>query len=306
MDDIISKYKQLKLSEAKELNQKMLAASGSERQKLREELFNGTLYLISNFIKNSGFNAIKSSSFDLDDIFSICCEEWLKVIDSGKIININTYAQILLSHTFYNAINSHLTLDKKLYSDNPLTCVGKFEYLLKNCLSIIDMGREVALEDIVDYCKNGYYLGTKIEELITNEDIEEFKQLINNIMSITNSKINSISLSKLGFLKYLLMELSYIDKSYNLNEYIMVDPYEELLDDMEASDIRTIMDEKSGLTGKEIFVLKERYGFYSEPKLLREIAKELKISRHTAFRLEHLSICKMRRPNSTIRKYYDK
>ena len=101
----ISSYHTFKFVEARELYQKIVSIDDSNlKRQYMQELIVGTLYVVSNFIKSNGLLYLNSVSYDMNDIISISNEIWLSKINSGKLLEVNSFREMFDSD-YYNALN---------------------------------------------------------------------------------------------------------------------------------------------------------------------------------------------------------
>jgi RNA polymerase primary sigma factor len=108
----------------------------------------------------------------------------------------------------------------------------------------------------------------------------------------------------LSSLKYLLLELSCIDKRYDLEQYKSIDTIEELCNQIVYEEINKFILERSNLTDKEKEIIKLRYGMEDGHTLtLGEIANKYKLTRERIKQLENRAIKKLRYPKNNLQKY---
>lgn len=91
-------YEKLTLKEAQEKLRKISSVSDKkEKEQLLNDVVLKTLHYVYKFIKNKYVEQIvnSSSSYDIEDLINSACEEWIKNIYNGKILEIENYNEIL-------------------------------------------------------------------------------------------------------------------------------------------------------------------------------------------------------------------
>ncbi len=288
MLDISNQYKRLKLDEVKILNAKMFddSLSYEEKRKIREEIFTGTLYLIDNFIEKLDFSIVKSAVFDIDDITNICCEEWLKFIDSGEMVNLDYFSKFFSIKLYYKIV-------KNLSGCIPCEVFRykNFKIVLRQCLKIVEEGGEITFDDIKSY------FGVIV---LNEQDIEKINEILKNI-----TKKGYISDHKLLLLKPIFEEFFTNNRNIDLKNQ-PIEAYNQILNQMEPNDIRTRFknDCENLLTAREEYVLKARCGFDLPYKSYRELASDFHVSRQRIKQIENKALRKERQINSQMYQYY--
>lgn len=91
-------YEKLTLKEAQEELRKISSVSDKkEKEQLLNDVVLKTLHYVYKFIKNKYVEQIvnSSSSYDIEDLINSACEEWIKNIYNGKILETENYNEIL-------------------------------------------------------------------------------------------------------------------------------------------------------------------------------------------------------------------
>lgn len=91
----IENYKQLTLSEAKELYIKAMATEDSElKNSYMNELILGTLYVIHNYIERNNLIELCNTQFDMNDLISSFSEVWIKVLYEGRLLDADKFSAL--------------------------------------------------------------------------------------------------------------------------------------------------------------------------------------------------------------------
>lgn len=186
--DQISNFERLKLEKAKELYIKAINEKDELiKKEYMERLITGTLYVVYNFIKKQGFNILKSSSYDMNDIINTFNEVWINMIYNGELLNVDRYS-LLFSTTTINKVYDIL-------HSNQLTFNERF-YISYDCIKecFIEYIQSIRNETECDFSKlvEKYYNGNEYIYKSLIQMIPIFDALSKNIDfdNIRNSKIN--------------------------------------------------------------------------------------------------------------------
>lgn len=308
----IKDYEKLTLKEAKVLNRLILTSSKEKSEKYRNKLILGTIYLVYNFVCNSGLTAIKSSYFDIDDLMNTSIEIWINMIDTNILLNDNVknYARLFLKE-FYVRLNKHLIGENTKYYSNEEGYNKMSEYIFGNMLkfylesinngNIIDKKSE--FNCILSYLEECGILheisSSSISEREKSRLIYEIYSIFHNIRRVINIEdISRLSKTKLDYLKLLLFDTSILDSDIKL---ITIDDFTEEVDrKVLAHNIIKYV----SLTAREREVLTLRYNTtanhtkFVEPSY-REAGKVLGINKSRVKQLEDKAL-------ERIKSYYSK
>lgn len=303
----IKNYERLTLKEAKTLNRLMLTLSQEELEKYRNKLILGTIYLVYNFVCNSGLTAIKSSYFDIDDIMNISIEIWINMIDSNILLNNNTksYVQLFLRE-FYIRLNKHLIGENTKYYSSEEGYNKLSEYVFGNMLkfylesinngSIIDKKSE--LNCIIFYLEECGILSKRSSTIISEKEknrlIYEIYSIFHNIKRIINIEdISRLSKTKLDYLKLILFDNSILEGGIQI---ITIDDFTEEVDKQVL--VNNILN-LTTLTKREEEVLILRYNLLENPTKFvepsyREAGKVLGVNKSRVKQLEDKALGKIK------------
>lgn len=143
----ISKYEKLNFKEAKELYKKYLE---NNKAKMREELILKTQYVIYNFIKNNGLIYMNSYYYDMSDIISTCIEIWIKKIDSGTLLEKESFAEVF-DIEFYNNLNEYLNISKDIEASDYMYNIKEFIALIMDYQRLKEASDDYNYYDLVKY-----------------------------------------------------------------------------------------------------------------------------------------------------------
>ena len=303
----LNDYEKLSIKEAKELNKLMLESSGDIKKIYRNRLILGTIYLIYNFICNSGLTAIKYLYFDIDDIMNTGIEIWINMIDSNMLLNENIeYFHRLFTKEFYVRLNKHMIGENTKYYSNEkiynLFDEFVFGNILKYYLDCINNGSivdEKSEFNCILHCLEETQILRKISSFDLSKEekqklIYHIYLLFHNIKNIINIEaISKLSKTKLEYLKLILFEASIFDKSASIISR------EDFISEIDDKILASTFLENETLTKREKEVLMLRYnidGKYCQliDPQFREIASFLGISRSRAHQLENKGIRKIK------------
>lgn len=291
--DGIKNIPQLKLKEAKEISESLLINPDEYK---RENLITGTLYVIYNFIKKSGLLVINNSSYNMDDIISVCCESWIELIDNNKLLTVTSFTG--LESYFYNNIKNQLVTYEK--NDN----LTNFEDILNWYVEQKNKGFEISYNDFIDYIL--------VEFDILPKPNNKYVNLYNTISQIyeicckdENLELN-LNKKQLNNLKCLLIDCtvnkSYFEEKNSIDENDFTEKLEKnVINDL----IREFIFKKSCLNDRELKILYKRYGLDGgEPQTFEQIGKALKLRAERIRQIELVSFRKLRYPiHKKLREY---
>ena len=106
--DEIKNYKQLQFHECKKIALKISNTSDiNKKNKLKEELLFGTLYLCYEMFNNTILLDLYYGFFDIEDLINSFIVEWMKVINSNQFLEVISFNHILRAD-FYNKILANI------------------------------------------------------------------------------------------------------------------------------------------------------------------------------------------------------
>lgn len=278
----IKNYEQLGLKEAKELNRLMLESNGEDRCKYREKLIKGTLFLVYYFVCKSGYTAIKSSDFDINDIMNTSIEIWINMLDSGVLLrdSVNDFACLFLKE-FYIRINTTLLGKERLkyfwYEDSYAQLArGNFGKILEKYIDCIRNNMITDEKDCYD-CILECLEQLGILESLNYQEISQIYLIFYKITrSLNISDISKISITNLDHLKTIFFDMSLYDRNKEVSDN------GEIIDGVNKkiifSRIRQDIIDEDYLTTKQKKTLIEKFGFNGDYKTNIALAEQLGIS----------------------------
>lgn len=257
-------YPRLNINEAKLLYKEY---QKTKEQKTLETIFNGTMYLIYNQIKNNYYLNYNSIDFNIEDILMNSMEIWFRFLKNGEILNIQIFSDFFKKNFHYKLIN--MTLKSSLIN---ISTVNLYDIGCRKMANLFFM----------------YIHGLNIENISTPlEDV--FKKLIvvaNNI----NIDLKLVPFRKIEFI---LKPLINIMIRENLDSNIIVnDEYEKLINKICYEQIDNIINHEN----RNIRILKSYYGFYSnKSKTTNDLAEEYNCTRQNIEQIINRELKKIRK-----------
>lgn len=294
----IISYKKINLIEAKKLYQKVLNTSDeSLKRQYMQELIMGTLYNVSNFIKSNGLLYLNSASYDMNDIISISNEIWLSKINSGKLLEVNSFREIFDSD-YYNELCSGLGITKYSISENTILDINTFINLLMDYIKLKEKDTDFDYSKLLEFMKNDrrytetinkiYYYGNNIDFCkIFDAIIKSFK---------LEDKDLKVSKTKIEKLKYILISNGLEYLRADINNVIVGDTTDSYIDACCRKQIIDIVI-NSHLDDSLKDILVKRYGIFDgRCRTLEEIATEYGVTRERIRQKEAKALRKLRFP----------
>ena len=105
---IISSFDRLSIKEGRELYKKAIITDDeASKNELINNIVQGTLYVVYNYIKRNNLDLLCSEKIDMNDIISAFNEVWIKKIKEGELLKVDNYSYIL-DFTFLSEVYSQL------------------------------------------------------------------------------------------------------------------------------------------------------------------------------------------------------
>lgn len=224
----ISKYDKLSISEAQELYKKAMSTSDENlRQLYMDKIILGTLYVVYNYIDNTGVFKYLESKYDIEDIISSFTETWIDRIKSGALLRTDQLSHIY-SGKFINDV-----YDKLGESDFSVSGLfhlkqNEFVEVLSNYIELRNRNGEITQsnlisllpEDIIKkWCEEikYYYSASVYDEDLLRRELQEYvvrffnasiMNLLDRIYRTLDLSNNGETLNKSIIQKYLKMIIS--------------------------------------------------------------------------------------------------
>lgn len=107
-EEQISVFSKLNIQEAKNLYRAYNQALDEENKKeLFNELIQGTLYVLVDFIRTYQLDKIKNYGYDIEDVINACNETWIETIKEGTLLEKKNFS-LMLRSTFFTKLADKL------------------------------------------------------------------------------------------------------------------------------------------------------------------------------------------------------
>ena len=297
-DKTISSYHTFKFVEAREIYQKIVNISDSNlKRQYMHELIIGTLYVVSNFIKSNGLLYLNSASYDMNDIISISNEIWLSKINSGKLLEVNSFREMFDSD-YYNELCSGLGITKYSISENTILDINTFIDLLMDYIKLKEKDIDFDYSKLLKFMKNNrrytrtinkiYYYGNNVDFCKIFDAIIKSFELEDEDLNISKTKLNKI--------KYILISNGLEYLRGDINDVIVGDTTDSYIDACCRKQVVDIL-LNSHLDDSLKDILVKRYGIFDgKCRTLGEVAKEHGVTRERIRQKETKALQKLRNP----------
>ncbi len=293
-----SNYKTFKFKEAQELYLRLInMADNNLKRQYMQELIMGTLYVVSNFIKTNGLLYLNSSSYDMNDIISVCNEIWMNKINSGKLLEVNSYKEMFNSD-FYNQLCDGLGITKYSILENTILDINTFVDLLMDYIKLKEKDIYFDYLKLIEYIKNNRrYSGTvhKIHYYGNNVDFCKIFDAIIKSLELGDEDLK-VSKTKLNKLKYILISNGLEYLRADINNVIVGDTADSYIDACCRKKVVDIV-LNSYLDDSLKDILIKRYGIFDgRCRTLEEVAQEHGVTRERIRQKEVKALRKLRLP----------
>lgn len=129
--EMFKEHKELRISEAKELAEKIKSSSSDvEKERLQEELLMGTIHEVYKFIKDNGLISLCDTGYvELDDLISSLTLAWAEDLDK-KVLEVGRYST-LFSRDYFESVAEKLGVDNlsdtlRLWNCSYLGALGSY------------------------------------------------------------------------------------------------------------------------------------------------------------------------------------
>jgi hypothetical protein len=296
----ISKYKPLKLDEAKAIYEELLKTNEKDLKKeYMNQLVTGTLHVVASFIKRNNFIYLNSPSYDMNDIINTCNTIWLEKIIDGQLLNVDSYS-LMFDSNFYNQFKELLGISDIQISDTfGITSIIFFE-LLDEYIKFKESSQKqdfAAFMHILYNAEGSYYTFHRynLDEFVINKVFYLFDEIIK---SFEISDDDSIKISKTTLIKLRNIIIS------NALEYSRK-PITEVIE-TDSTDL--VIEEECRRKVKDVFYssrIRDRHKTVVEKllglkdgkaKTLDEVSKELGVTRERVRQITKKTIRALRHP----------
>lgn len=297
----ISDYPKINFNDAQKLYVELVNCNDmNSKNKLKDNLITGTLYIVLEFIKKNGLIYLNSSSYDMSDIISICNEIWLKKINSGVLLNVKNFGEIF-DADFYNMLRVGLNIDKNEIIENSIFNIKLFMNLLFDYIKFKNNNIDCNYYSFIESIKNNNKYQEFLSYIYNENYIINCCYLFDAIIKsfeLENADL-SISKAKLDKLKYILISngLEYMRQDTEelfcsdttklwLDNYCMKKIIEIIFNGDRLNDMqKDIIDKRYGIYEGKCMSLQELATFYhvSKERIIQKEDKAIRLLRHPAF-----------------------
>ena len=277
-------------NEAKNIYLKLLSTNNlEEKLKLRNKLVSGTLYKVSEHLKNNLYQVLENSYINIEDIINDYIVIYIELIDKGIYLS----SSKSFSSIFYMAIERKLLskYGKSIIYNRKLKLdiIGLLYWYVENS-SI----REIEYNDFYIFCKNNkeFY-----DDYMIAKIYNFFKYVYCKFDECGINKDNIITMKR--FLKYMIVPFF---ETGNFQDYLMVNNKDLILEfgDKELEIyIKTMI---ASLDGKYKYIIEERYNNDKGSMSLEQIGKKLNLSKSRIQSLEMEALNKLYKSNYKVLK----
>lgn len=267
----IADYDRLSFPEACRLYTKATKLEDTERKISIDNVVLGTLYVVVDYVERNGLKLFSNSSFDIDDLLSAFCEEWIKEIRGGVLLKVSSFSQIF-GFKFMGCVFKNLGIDEINFDKQFRVTKKLFVEYLKKYL-ICKREKEVVNFSDVGYEVSGF--SVKYLEYFYNKLMPVFENIYNN-SELKN--MDDFGFSD-RFLELYVKLFAYIWEREALLKYdFLVDQTCVLLDMSVEEDF--IRDVREVVTNERTMkILEQRFGLDgNSPMTYGEIAAELSVA----------------------------
>lgn len=298
-NECISTYPKLNFKDAQKLYIELTNYNDINlKNKLNDNLITGTLYVVLEFIKKNGLIYLNSSSYDMEDVISICNEIWLNKINSGVLLNVNSFREIF-DADFFNNLTIGLNIDKNAIVENTIFNIKLFWNLLFDYIKFKNNNLNCNYYSFIESIKTnvkykGFFYYIYDENYIIN-CCHLFDAIIESL-ELGDADLN-ISKTKLEKLKYILIGngIEYLRK--DIDEIICSDTTEIWLDNYCRKEIMEIIFNGDRLNAIQKDIISKRYGIGDEKCMsLKDIATIYHVTRERIRQREIKALRMLRTP----------
>ena len=297
----ISCFPKLTFETAKDLYLDMQSEVNREKKnKIRDNLIKGTLYVVVNFIERSQLSFFNSVSFDMNDIINACNEIWIELIDSGIAIDKNRFGSGL-NRLFYLRLTNKLLSSKLEISENTVLTTHNIHEVLYQYIKLKEVKGCVSYKGFIELLKSlnislcSYPLSSSSELVYTYQLFEAISKEIEN---------EDISKTKIDNIKYLLLEMGLENLRIDIEEVYVTDFVNDLI--LKSNDLafKEAIENSDRLSEREKGIIANRYGFIDgKVKTLEEVSQIYGVTPARISFLENKALRKLRRPSSNMKQY---
>lgn len=316
-EEQIKVFPRLSIEEAKEKYLEAIHISDElQKKKILNEVIQGTLYVIVNFVKSNKLNNIRNAGYNTDDIINTCNELWIKAIYDGELLEVDAFSKIL-NPTFCAKLAPILNETDFGPIDLTVFTADNFVWVLYEFINYESQFGEISFKDFCrliaryyDMDEDNYYpvLWSRMNELgFSDSDFtKQTYELFQNIVSAIKDENGDILISKtkIDKFKYLLIEAGLQEFRINMNLVSEGDFSDRSVDNIIFSQFIKDVFENSELDDRKKDLLNRFFGLNGFIKQDVEVIANIhRISTARAYQLRNKALKSLRK-NPKILKYY--
>lgn len=305
----IEQYEKLSFDEAKELLRNSIDTDENEKQQVIERVFKGTLHHILRYIKICKYSLLKTYSYDLDDVFSVCFSLWYEKIKNYTILEIEDIARAL-GVTFSGEVVKALIPSEQEYEY--LSLITNRDYFNNIALiyfSFRNKNIDIDYKEVLNIYKEslGYYHYLHWYEPFEHASLKWVLNILEkSYLILSNNDQNEVEINKLTIQKLskLIEEMGLFDSLKN--DYPSKEKLEdEIIENLKYDEINNIVFNTDILTDREKEIIARRFGLLGyKPHSLEQAGNAFGVSRERARQMEAKAIRKLRGPRTRQLKEY--
>ena len=277
----ISCYKKININEAKKIYLELCNTdSYKTKDKLREELILSTLYIVCDFINNSGLVYLNSYSYDMSDIISVCNGIWISKLDSGVLNKVNSFKEIF-DLDFYNKIIDGLNITKYDIGENFILDAKSFIDLLYFYIKQKEKNINFNYNKLIECMKNNPKYQNILNRICYHGYNIDFCELFNTIINSfeLSDEDLKISKTKLSKLKYIIISNGIEYLREDIDKIACGDITDVWIDNICKNKINDIIFNSERLNDAQKDIIMKRYGFLDgKCRSLRKIASDYNLT----------------------------
>lgn len=316
-EEQIKAFPRLNIEDARKIYLEALNTSDEfEKKALLNEVIQGTLYVVANFIKSNKLKNIRSVGYDIEDIINTCNELWIKAIYKGELLEVDAFSKILDTTFCFRLSDSLKEADLEMIDLTFFTAPAFVSVLY----DFIEYEKQYGSVSFKEFCKliakyydidreNFYpYVCSRINGLAFSDSdfAQQSYELFQNIIDAIKDENDNIEITKkkIEKLKYLLMDIGVEGFRVNIDSSYMSDFSDRLVNHMIFSDLVKDVFENSELDDRKKELLNRFFGLNGYDRLdVKPIANIYRISEARAYQLRNKALKSLRK-NPKILKYY--